>query len=185
MFAIISILLIASASALNLPPASFSAITNQDFYYQVSVGESIPGLTNKISGIQGALGFNDPKYLEQIGGDLKFHIDAMQSTPYRSLTWSLTIKRHLGVLRVIQVTAVINSGTLHINGKFVEVTQSIPPVFNVTRVCHKGGRKYGIAGPRKEHCEDVRTQRGLNGDEIAQVQQALMNMIPHAQARLN
>ena len=185
MFAIVSILLIAGATAFSLPPASISAVVNKDFHYGVSVGESIPGLTQKISGIQHELGFTDPKYLDQIGGDLKFHIDAMQSTPYRSLTWSLVIKRHLGVLRVIQVTGVINSGTLHINGKFVEVTQSIPPVFNVTRVCHKGKRKYGFAGPRKEHCNDVKTQRGLNANEIAHVQQALMNMIPQAQARLN
>jgi len=187
MFAIVSILLIASASALSLPPASISATVSQDFHYQVTVGESIPSLTNKIANIKSALGFQDQKYLEQIGGDLKFHIDAMQSTPYKSLTWSLKINRNLGVLRVIQITANLNAGakSLHINGKFVEVTQSIPPVFNVTRVCHKGKRRYGLFGPRKEHCKNVSTPRGLNAAEIAQVNQALMNMIPQAQARLN
>ena len=187
MFAIISILLIASAAALNLPPASISAVVSKDFYYQVADGDTPQSFTSKISNIQPALGFADAKYLEQIGGDLKFHVDAMQTTPYRSLTWSLKINRALGVLRVIQITANLNAATkgLTIIGKYVEVHQSIPAVFNVQRVCHKGGRKYGLFGPRKEHCNNVSTPRGLNGQEIAQVNQALVNMIPKATAKLN
>ena len=186
MLAILSLVLIVSASAFNLPAPTISAAVSHNFNYQVAIGESIPSLTQKIANIQPALGFQDAKYLQQIGGDLKFHIDAMQTTPYRSLTWSLKINTRLGVLRVIQITATLqaNTKTLNINGKYVEVTQQIPAVFNVTRVCHKGKRKYGLFGPRKEHCNNVSTPRGLNAQEIAQVNQNLMKMLSQAEARL-
>ena len=185
MRAILSLILIVSATAFNLPAPTISAAVSHNFNYQVAIGESIPSLTQKISNIQPKLGFQDAKYLQQIGGDLKFHIDAMQTTPYRSLTWSLKINKQLGVLRVIQITATLQASTktLNINGKYVEVTQKIPAVFNVTRTCHKGKRKLGI-GKRKVKCQDVSTPRGLNAQEIAQVNQNLMKMLPQAQARL-
>jgi len=187
MLAILSLVLIASATALNLPAPTITALVTHQFSYGVTPGQSIQSVTSKISNIQPALGFADANYLNQIGGDLKFHIDAMEHTPYRSLTWTLKINRALGLLRVIQITATLqgDNRTLTLLGKYVEVTQPIPPVFDVQTVCHKGGRKYGIAGPRKEICDNIQTPRGLNGQEIAEINQALVNMIPQATARLN
>ena len=185
MFAIISIFLIASTAALNLPPASISAPVSRDFHYQIADGETSQSLTNKISNIQPVLGFQDQKYLKQIGGDLKFHIDAMQSTPYK-FPQILKINKKLGVLRLLQITATVqvNTKTMTINGKYVEITQNIPPVFNKTKVCEKGRRNYSLFGQRKL-CRLVKVPRALNETEVAQVNKALMNMVPQAQAKLN
>jgi len=187
MFAIISILLIASATALNLPPTSISAPVSLDFYYQVADGDTLQTFTNKISNIQPALGFQDKKYLEQLVEGIASHFKGQNVTPYK-FPQILKINRQLGVLRVIQitVTAQEKTRTIMITGKYVEVNQNIPKVFNVTKVCHKGEkRKYGLLGQRKEVCRDVSVERGLNSAELAQVNKALMDMVPQAQTKLN
>ena len=180
MLAIISILLIASASALNLPPASISAPVSLNFYYKIADGESIQSLTHKISNIQSALGFQDQKYLEQLVEGIKSHFDAKNLTPYK-FPQILKINRSLGLLRVIQITASVQvkTKTLMINGKSVEITQNIPPVSNRAKVCERR-RRYSLYGDRK-----VCRLANLNETEIAQVNKALMDMVPKAQAKLN
>jgi len=185
MFAIISILLIASATAFSLPPASISAPVSRDFHYPIedkAVRESIETFTKLISNIQPALGFQDNKYLEQFVEGIASHFNAKNLTPYK-FPQILKINRKLGELRVIQLTATlqVSTKTMTINGKYVDITQKIPQVFDVTKVCKKGTRRLG---PIKQVCREVRVPRGLNDVEIARVNKILMDMVPQAQARL-
>jgi len=165
MFAIISILLIASASALNLPAASISAVVSKDFRYQIenkSVRETMEDFTKLISNIQLSLGFQDKKNVEQLVEGISSHLNshpyvpnAKYLTPYK-FPQILKINTKLGVLRLIQftVTVQVSTRTMTINGKYVDITQNIPP-------------------------------RSLDAAEIAQVNKALMDMVLKAQAKLN
>jgi len=175
---------IAAASALSLAPATVAGATVRNFEYFMSNQETVNGLLAKMSGIQGTLGFNDVNYMNQIAGEIFLYADIMDRNPYHSLKWQLKINLSLGALRVIDISAKarVSTGgrTLLIVGKAFEIHQAIPQVFSEQRQCHKGGRKYGPFGPRKEHCNTIKVPRGLNGAEINQVNQALINKIPDA-----
>ncbi len=54
---------IAGASAMTLAPATVTGATVRNFEYFMSNQESVNGLLQKLTGIQGALGFNDKNYL--------------------------------------------------------------------------------------------------------------------------
>ena len=184
MFVILALALVVSASALNLPPATVTGATVRNFEYYMSNQETVQGLLNQIWGIQGALDFADQNYMNQIAGEIFLYAEVMDHNPYHSLKWQLKINKALGVLRVIDISAkarpTANGRTLLIVGKAFEVHQAIPKVFDKQKKCHKGGRKYGLFGPRKEHCTTIDVPRGLNGAEINQVNQALINKIPDA-----
>jgi len=175
---------VAAASALSLAPATVTGAQVRNFEYFMSNSETVNGLLSKMSGIQGALGFNDGNYMNQIAGEIFLYADIMDANPYHSLKWQLKINLSLGVLKVIDISAkarVTNGGrTLLIVGKAFEIHQAIPQVFATQQQCHKGKRKYGIAGPKKDICNTIQVPRGLNGDEINQVNQALINKIPDA-----
>jgi len=184
MIVILAFALIFSASAMDLAPASITGATVRNFEYFMSHQESVQGLLNQIWGIQGALDFADQNYMNQIAGEIFLYAEVMDSNPYHSLKWQLKITKALGVLRVIDISAKAraapNGRTLLIVGKAFEVHQSIPQVFDNQVVCHQGGRKFGIVGPHKHTCNTIQVPRGLNGAEVEQVNQALINKIPEA-----
>lgn len=175
---------IAAASALSLAPATVAGATVRNFEYFMSNQETVNGLLAKMSGIQGTLGFNDVNYMNQIAGEIFLYADIMDRNPYHSLKWQLKINLSLGALRVIDISAkarpATNGRTLLLVGKAFEVHQAIPQVFAQQQKCHKGGKKFGLFGPRKTHCNTIQVPRGLNGDEINQINQALIRKIPDA-----
>ncbi len=176
--------LIVGVSAIDLPPATVSGATVRNFEYYMSNSETVQGLLNQIWGIQGALNFGDTNYMNQIAGEIFLYADIMDANPYHSLKWQLKINVSLGVLRVIDISAKARPNgagrTLLIVGKAFEIQQAIPQVFNSQQVCTTGHKKFGIVGPKKHECHTVNTPRGLNGDEINQVNNALINKIPDA-----
>jgi len=176
--------LLASASAISLPPATVTGATVRNFEYFMSAQETVNGLLQKMAGIQGELAFADANYMNQIAGEIFLYAEVMDHNPYHSLKWQLKINKALGVLRVIDISAKArptNGGrTLLIVGKAFEVHQSIPQVFAQQQQCHAGKRKFGIVGPKKQICNTINVPRGLNGDEINQINQALINKIPDA-----
>jgi len=184
MFIAVALVLLVSVSAIDLPPAQVTGATVRNFEYYMSNQETVQGLLNQIWGIQGALDFADQNYMNQIAGEIFLYSEVMDSNPYHSLKWQLKINKALGVLRVIDISAkarAANNGrTLLIVGKAFEVHQSIPQVFAQQEQCHDGKRKFGIVGPKKHHCDIINIPRGLNGDEINQVNNALINKIPEA-----
>ena len=119
--------LIASASALNLAPATVTGATVRNFEYYMSNQETVNGLLQKISGIQGALSFADQNYMNQIAGEIFLYAEVMDHNPYHSLKWQLKINKALGVLRVIDISAkaraATNGRTLLIVGKALKSTK--------------------------------------------------------------
>jgi len=184
MIALVVLALVCGASAMDLPPATITRATVRNFEYFMSHQESVQGLLNQISGIQGALEFQDQNYLNQIAGEIFLYAEVMDSNPYHSLKWQLKINKALGVLRIIDISAKAraapNGRILVLVGKAFEVHQQIPQAFDNQVVCHKGGRKFGIVGPHKHTCSTIQVPRGINGAEIEQVNQALINKIPEA-----
>ena len=186
MIAVFALLFLVGASAMDLAPATVSGQIVRNFEFYMSNQESVNGLLNQISGIQGALGFADGNFMNQIVGELFLYTDIMDANPNHSLKWRLKIDQGLGVMRVIDVSArgrVNGNGrTLTMTGKACQINQPIPQVFDTQEICHKGKRKYGIAGPRSTHCDHIQVPRGLNAAEINQVNQAMINRIPSALA---
>ena len=184
MIAVFALLFLVGASAMDLAPATVSGQMVRNFEFYMSNQESVNGLLNQINGIQGALGFADGNFMNQIAGELFLYTDIMDSNPNRSLKWQLKINQGLGVMRVIDVTArgrVNGNGrTLTMVGKACQINQAIPQVFDQQQQCHKGKHKFVIAGPRKNICNTIQVPRGLNAAEINQVNQALINKIPQA-----
>jgi len=178
--------LIAGASAMSLAPATVTGATVRNFEYFMSTQETVSTLLQKMSGIQGELAFSDANYMNQIAGEIFLYAEVMDHNPYHSLKWQLKINKALGVLRVIDISAKARAATggrtLLIVGKAFEVHQSIPQVFGQQEQCTDTGRRKfgGLAGPRKKECRMINVPRGLNGDEINQINQALVNKIPDA-----
>jgi len=176
--------LIAGASAMSLAPATVTGATVRNFEYFMSAQETVNGLLHKMAGIQGELAFADQNYMNQIAGEIFLYAEVMDHNPYHSLKWQLKINKALGVLRVIDISAKARAATggrtLLIVGKAFEVHQTIPQVFAQQQQCHRGGHKFGVFGPRKNHCTTINVPRGLNGDEINQINNALINKIPEA-----
>ncbi len=187
MIAVIALLFLVGASAMDLAPATVTGHMVRNFEFYMSNQEDVNGLLNQIAGIQGALDFWDQNYLNQIAGEIFLYAEVMDANPYHSLNWQLKITKALGVLRVIDISAKArpngNGRTLLLVGKAFEIHQEIPPVFDQQEVCHKGKHQFVVFGHRKNVCDYIQTPRGLNGAEINQVNQALINKIPEALAQ--
>ncbi len=184
MIAVFALLFLVSASAMDLAPAGVAGHIRRDFEFYMSNQESVNGLLNQLNGIQGALGFADGNFMNQIAGELFLYTDIMDANPNHALHWQLKINQSLGVMRVIDVTvrgrANGNGRTLNMVGKACEIHQAIPQVFDQQEVCHKGKHQFVVFGHRKNICDYIQVPRGLNGAEINQVNQALINKIPEA-----
>jgi len=173
--------LIASTSAISLAPATVSGGISRNFEFFMSNQESVNGLLQTMSGMQGALGFSDMNYMNQIAGEIFLYADIMNSNPNHALKWQLKINKGLGSMRVIDISAksraVANGRTLVFVGKAFEINQPIPQAFDVVEHCVEGKRKYKIAGPRSRTCTKNNVPRGLNQGEINEINQALINKI--------
>jgi len=184
MIAVFALLFLVGASAMDLVPATVSSQIVRNFEFDMSNQESVNGLLNQINGIQGALGFADGNFMNQIAGELFLYTDIMDSNPNHALHWQLKINQGLGAMRVIDVTARGrangNGRTLTMIGKACEIHQAIPQVFDQQEICHKGKHQFVVFGHRKNICDYIQVPRGLNAAEINQVNQALINKIPEA-----
>ncbi len=184
--AVIALLFLVGASALNLPTATVSGQIRRDFNFYMSNQENVNGLLNMLNGIQGALGFADGNFMNQIAGELFLYTDLMDANPNRELRWQLKINQGTGVMRVIDVSAKGrvngNGRTLTMVGKACQINQAIPQIFDQQQQCHQGKRKFGIAGPKKNICNTIQVPRGPNAAEINEVNQAMINRIPSALA---
>jgi len=176
--------LLASASALNLPPALVSNTFVRNYLYSMSDEDTSKDLLQKMSKIPVEFSFNDHNYMNQIAGEIFMYAEFLDANPYHSLSWQLKITKSLGVLRVIDISAkakaVGHGRILLIVAKAFEIHQHIPQVFGQKENCVKNGRKYGITGEWKYKCSMVDVPRELTSDEINQVSQALIKKIPAA-----
>ena len=119
-----------------------------------------------------------------MGKEISLQID-LPDTQIRHLKWKVSITPILGTLKLYSITAEITNSDVLITGKYMQINQQIPSVFNVEKVCEKtGSRKYGIVGPRKKVCYDHQVPRGLTNDEINLVAQNLRFKISEAQKLL-
>jgi len=195
MQALIAIVLIASASALlDLPPATISGLSIKNFEYYISGQESPDALTSILWGIQGPLEFNDQGYLQQISSEILMSIDLLENLPYHSLRWQFKVNKAVGVLRVIDIVArarPANGGRiLMIVGKAVEIIQKTQYAgflkMTPENLCRQGGSNlyFVKALGHTWDCFLVLGKRGLNGEEINQINQALIAKMPDAMKKL-
>ncbi len=120
-------------------------------------------------------------------------IDLLESLPYHSLRWQFRVNKAVGVLRVIDVVArarPANGGRiLMITGKAVEVIQKTqyPGLLKITpeSSCRSGPNLVWVKVlGHTWDCLLILGKRGLNGEDINQINQALIAKLPDAIKKL-
>lgn len=97
----------------------------------------------------------------------------------RSLQWQFEITGNHGNLRIIAIEAFIRYGLVTLYIDATQLSVLIPTQYDNIRHCARtGNRKYGLAGPRTNVCNDNYVARGLYPDEIQQVSDHLIKSIP-------
>ena len=119
----------------------------QPYRYVIAKNETNSSIISRITEIQRYSDFKDSKFIEQIGNDIKFHIDTLQTTPSPSLVWQLVVVKY-GRLKVIQIEAEIrlkdiNMISLNMTVKDVLLSQVIPLLFMKGK---KSAQKLGQEG---------------------------------------
>jgi hypothetical protein len=103
------------------------------------------------------------------------------NTNVKTIRWDFTVNNDKGILHVVGINAAISNNQVQITGGSVTLEQKLPAMYNSEQKCARTGeRKYGIAGPRKNECQNHDVQRSLNNDELLQVNNALTSKLVQA-----
>jgi hypothetical protein len=179
------IILITSIKALNLDPVKISEVIGQEFNFDAQKMET----SEIVSVIQQNFESHELKeinsnMIKTMGQEI-FLTLGMIETQIHHLNWELTITPHVGTLKIYRITAEIEGTKIKIIGKYIQLEQDIPSMFDTKEHCERSGRrKYGIAGPRKMKCHTYQVPRGLNQQEIDLVTSNLITASVKANKKL-
>lgn len=171
--------------ALQLEEVKVAKLIGYDVTFQKHDCHEAEKLSNDISVKLNKDDIAEKKFFDTIASEIMLALDTNCNADIYHKEWKLTVTQKTGSLKVIEVKATIAQDTVKITGGIVDVSVPVPTVYNVEQSCERGNRKYGVAGPRKNHCHNYNVERGLNGDEILEIQNALLNKIPDASKLLN
>lgn len=176
-------LFIGHISALTLPPATLAAPIKIDTTFTLTKTDNAKTVIAKLTQNKEVSTF-DSNSLNKIAQEILLTA-TVNVNSFQTVKWDLTITPQVGTLKVVSLRADTKNLSVHFYGSLIQVTQSIPPVYNSQQVCSNSGhRKYGVAGPRSRKCHTVTTPRGLTPAEVQQVANALLAQIPVATAKL-
>lgn len=102
----------------------------------------------------------------------------MNDIGIQHMRWEFEHTSKLGTLVVYRIEAQVNHYEVNIKSKSLRLEQDIPTFYDVTRQCARtGGRRYGLFGPRSMQCYDYHIVRNPNAEEIAKINQNLMDKL--------
>jgi len=177
----LSILLIASSTALDLKDPMIFPTTCKSFEYLIAHGETKSSIIERLSEIETLLELRDHKFIETIGSDIKSRIDTLKTTPV-SLEWEFDVVPNPERLNLIKITANLhmketNVISLNLTAKKIVMVQHIPIAHDSKKVC------YPIPGGKgKRNCHEIFSQKKLDGIEKYRVEKNLRRFVNKAKA---
>jgi len=143
MLALIAIVMLVGANACHfvLDKPTFSNVTSAALEWRITTNESVTNITDRINPIQTALGFNDSATIHTISVGIIDYINNGSINTNATLFWEFREFPIFGELSLLQITGHVNQTgnrrMLYLSGKSVNITQKIPEVFTIKRVCNK------------------------------------------------
>jgi hypothetical protein len=163
-----------NSDAFTLGPVKIHPPIKQNYYFMVSTQtkpEQI-AVTLEKNGFDALNG----DHLNQISREITLSIGI--STTVQSMRWEFEIVGNIGTLNVVKINAEITESKVHITGGVIRLEQQIPIMYKTEERCARTGpRRYGVAGPRSLECDYHNIPRGLTGDEITKVNEALTSKV--------
>ncbi|AYV76183.1 MAG: hypothetical protein Terrestrivirus5_5 [Terrestrivirus sp.] len=119
--------------------------------------------------------------MEQISTEIMLAWVTGINTNVKTIRWDFTVNNDQGFLHVVAINAAISNNQVKMTGGSITLEQKLPAMYNTEQKCARtGDRKYGVAGPRKNECQNHDVKRSLNPDELLQVNNALTSKLVQA-----
>lgn len=102
----------------------------------------------------------------------------MNDVGIQHMRWEFEHTSKLGTLIIYKFEAQVNQYEVNIKSKILKLEQDIPTYYDVVHHCAKTGeRRYGLFGPRSTECYDYYVERNPNAEEIAKINQKLLDKL--------